>query len=99
MSGHIIIMNMPGNTGARCHVYHGKYRCYISGGKYSMSNNGIRCHVSSMASTGLKYHMSNVAWQIYSMTNIGVKYIMASAGDRYHVSNTVYRCKYQVSMT
>ena len=50
MSGHIIIMNMPGNTGARCQV--SGIRCYILCGKYSMSN------------TGVIYQVSNIAWQV-----------------------------------
>ena len=50
MSGHIIIMNMPGHTGTRCQVP--GIRCYISCGKYSMSN------------TGVIYQVSNIAWQV-----------------------------------
>ena len=46
----IIIMHMPGNTGVRCQVP--SIRCYISCGKYSMSN------------TGVIYQVSNIAWQI-----------------------------------
>ena len=46
MSGHIIIMNMPGNTGARCQV---SGVMYISGGKYSMSNTGVIYQVSNIA--------------------------------------------------
>ena len=48
-SKNIIIMHMPGNTGVRCQVYHGKYQCYISGVMYSMANTGILYQVISIA--------------------------------------------------
>jgi len=46
MSGHIIIMNMPGNTGARCQV--SGIRCYI----YQVVNMACQIPVSH-----IKYQM------------------------------------------
>ena len=43
-----------------------------------------------MASTGVRYQVSNIAWQV-PVSDICVKYSMTSTGAGYHVSNIAWQ--------